>query len=765
MKGKPSVSGTIELLAPAGTPEALDAAIAEGADAVYLGLKSFNARMRSANFAYSQFEGALRTLHRMGRKVYVTVNTVFEQREADRIYQLLKYLAITGPDGIIVQDFGTLIMAKEFRQLKIHASTQMNIASARGANALSRYGVSRIVLARELSMNEIINIRQNTNMELEVFVHGALCASASGLCLFSSFLGGKSANRGLCTQACRRLDTKGEVSPFAPSDHLGSGGQIALPPLRGTLSSLSAPQRPGVSSGQTGYYFSPCDLSLINYVPELAEAGVRALKIEGRMKSAEYVGTVVSAYRIVIDSLGGSGQDRRNAQEEAQQILRNDFARPKTEFFFNTAPCAIFRPEQDGGTGISLGTIIKIKGSQAGRQGLIRDKRFASANTGIKLSAGDSLRFHKADDSRRLAHKLRFAETSGRDGYCIPIPDGFEIGDSVYLIQTRAMTKRYPPVIPKDLSLFKRQPGRDKAPKPEHLSEADEKRLSKKQNTPLKEGIFVQVASVEDLYIVQSQRPAGVILPLNRKNIRPLLDKTPLPFKPDEIMLALDPWFGEEDEGFLSEFCGQLKELGYCSYILNNPGHFSLFKDTNRNQGNEIANKAKKPATLLIAGPWLYTFNAWAASFAASQGVHAFISPLENNRQNLEKTMPGFIRRQVFVTLFAWPPLFRIKTRDKLYGFKHFFDSRGESFSIINGDGSAVVIPGTPFCITDKKPFLIEAGFRRFILDLSGGTFSGSFPLKKKLYKEIIKAAEEGISLSGISRFNWKNGFYTGTNN
>ena len=202
MKGKPS---SVELLAPAGTPEALDAAIAEGADAVYLGLKSFNARMRSTNFAYSQFEGALRSLRRSGRRVYVTVNTVFEQREADRVYQLLKYLDAAGPDGIIVQDFGILMMAREFKHLKIHASTQMNIASTRGVNALSKYGVSRVVLARELSLEEIRSIRQNTNSELEVFVHGALCASASGLCLFSSYLGGKSANRGLCTQACRRL--------------------------------------------------------------------------------------------------------------------------------------------------------------------------------------------------------------------------------------------------------------------------------------------------------------------------------------------------------------------------------------------------------------------------------------------------------------------------------------------------------------------------------------------------------------------------------
>ncbi|MDR0388786.1 MAG: U32 family peptidase, partial [Spirochaetaceae bacterium] len=257
----------IELLAPAGAPEALDAAIGEGADAVYLGLKNFNARMRTSNFAYSQFEGAVRSLHRQGKKIYVTVNTVFEQREEDRIFQFLKYLAAVGPDAIIVQDFGVAALVKEhFPSLKLHASTQMNIASAKGVNLLSRQGFSRVVLARELSLDEIKGVRQETNMELEVFVHGALCISASGLCLFSSFLGGKSANRGNCTQACRRL-----------YHH----------------------------QAEKGYYFSPADLQFLEYVPDLADAGVNALKIEGRMKSAGYVGTVVSAYRRIIDGLDG----------------------------------------------------------------------------------------------------------------------------------------------------------------------------------------------------------------------------------------------------------------------------------------------------------------------------------------------------------------------------------------------------------------------------------------------------------------------------
>jgi putative protease len=710
----------IELLAPAGSPEALDAAVAEGADAIYLGLKAFNARMRSANFAYSQFEGALRALHRMGRRVYVTLNTVFEQREADQMYQLLRYLSSIGPDGIIVQDFGILMMAREFLGLKLHASTQMNIASARGANALSKYGVSRVVLARELSLEEIRAVRQGTNLELETFVHGALCVSASGLCLFSSYLGGKSANRGLCTQACRRLY------------RVESGGG-------GTGGSGGAQT--------TGYYFSPCDLSLIGRIPELAEAGVRSFKIEGRMKSAEYVGTVVSAYRLVIDSLSGGEDEQRRALKDARRVLQNDFARPKTEFFFTpTVSAAFLRPDQDGGTGISLGTIATVRGSGAARRALVKGDGF----TGIVPGPGDSVRFHKADDSRRLTHKLAAAESNGR-GLSISVPEGFEPGDSVYLIQTTAMTRRYPPIIPGDLSPFRRQPGREKAPRPPF---AEGRGSSPERRKALPEGIYAAAAAVEDLYVIQSVRPAAVILPVNRKSAAVLPEDKTLPFKAADIILTLDPYFPQDKENFLRKALERLVECGFSRFILNNPGHISFFP---RDKG-----------LTLIAGPWLYTFNSWALAFTAALGTSAFIAPLEINRQNLEKTIPPRLRSSAFVTLFAWPPLFRIRGVLE-YRFSHFTDSRGESFSLINGNsrgdnsggGSGVVIPDMPFSIVDKRPFLMEAGFRRFILDFSAGVFSGTFPLKKKLYKEVMKAAEEALPLSQISRFNWKNGFFS----
>jgi putative protease len=684
----------------------LDAAVGEGADAVYLGLKSFNARMRSANFTYSQFESCLRSLHRMGRRLYVTVNTVFEQREADRVYQLLKYLAALGPDGILVQDFGIITMVREnFPSLKLHASTQMNIACARGVNLLSRHGFSRAVLARELSLEEIRGIRENTNMELEVFVHGALCMSVSGLCLFSSYLGGKSANRGMCTQACRRFYRK--------------------------------------DSGN-GYYFSPADLELIGKIPALAEAGVNSFKIEGRMKSAEYVGVVVSAYRRVLDSLGSGEEARTRAVREARDFLRSDFARAKTVFLIDGPSLDWLNPEQSGGTGIPLGGLLKIKGREEDRMGLI-------ALGPVTPATGDSIRLHKADDSDRVSHKVTVAEDeksgSGPAGRWISVPEGFETGDEVYLIQTRAMTRRYAPVIPRNPEAFKRAPGRDKAPLPDLQVLKKSGREEKGKKTAFPEGLYAQISKIEDLYILQSSRPAGVMINYHHRLLSRLLgnQKQPLPFGPKDIILVLDPFFPQSLEVELAEAIPALMDKGYRRFVVNNPGHFSLFRDT----GAEF-----------IAGPWFYIFNQWAYSFAAANGAQWFISPLENNRQNLERTFSregpgGGHRSRVFITIYSRPSLFRIRADlGCLYDFGNFSDRREGDFRLISSPQGSLVYPEKPFYIGDKIPFLREAGFSRFILDLSDR------PLKKADYRDLTEAVNNAVPLKGAGRFNWKDGFY-----
>jgi putative protease len=222
----------------------------------------------------------------------------------------------------------------------------------------------------------------------------------------------------------------------------------------------------------------------------------------------------------------------------------------------------------------------------------------------------------------------------------------------------------------------------------------------------------------------------------------------PLPFSPAQMFLVLDPYFPQAESKSLAETVEGLADLGYRYFVVNNLGQFSLF----RNLGQEIH---------LIAGPWLYMFNAWALSFLASLGAEGFISPLENNRQNLERTIDQKkMRPMVFVPVFAWPPLFRIRADlGAVYDFSSFSDNRGERFRLNCGpqrgsQSGSLVIPETPFSITDKISFLKEAGFRRFVIDLSG------WPIKKTDYKDLMQATESGTPLPRVSRFNWKDGFY-----
>ncbi len=679
---------SIELLAPAGSPEALDAAIHEGADAVYLGLKNFNARLRTSNFAYSQFEAAVKSLHRMNKRIYVTVNTVFEQREADRMYQFLKYLVAIGPDGIIVQDFGVARMVRQhFPSLKLHASTQMNVSSSRGANVLSRQGFSRVVLSRELTIDEITMIRERTTMELELFVHGALCVSESGLCLFSSYLGGKSANRGMCTQACRRL--------YRHDD-------------------------------ESGYYFSPADLQLIDQVPVFADIGIASLKIEGRMKSAEYVGTVVSAYRHLLDNLDG---DREQAIEEAKAILKHDFARPKTIFYMDTTgPASWLDPNQAGGTGIPLGVIHKVRGTGLDLRGLLR-------KTSVAIEVGDSIRLHKKDDSDRASHKVSFVEATD-EGVWVSIPENFDIGDSVYIIQTRAMTKRYPSVLPKDLGGFRRMPGREIAP------EVSLPLPAKTEKDLFPEGLYAAVSRIEDLFVLQSAKPVRAMLSYTRSVAKVILEGSgPLPFSKNELILVLDPYYPEKMEGLYSEEIPQLLAKGYQQFVVNNLAHLSLFRNTKAH---------------LIAGPYLYSFNRWSFAQLHEQGLIYKVTPLENNRQNLERTVSENLRPYTFVSLFAYPALFRIRADlSQQYAFEYFSDGKDGNFRLITNEEGSLVVPEQPFSIVDKQEFLKEAGFSRFIVDFSGP------PIKKVDYKDVMSALKAGKGLPNTTRFNWKDGFYS----
>jgi len=702
-----------ELLAPAGNIESLDAAIGEGADAVYLGLKSFNARLRSTNFAWNQFEAAVQSLHRQGKKIYVTVNTVSEEHETERLYRFLSYLNDVGPDGLIVQDYGIIRMAQQFfPKLELHASTQMNVESAAAVNLLSKEGIKRVVLARELGLEEIRQIKASSNAELEIFVHGALCVSESGLCLFSSFLGGKSANRGMCTQACRR---------FYTAD--------------------------GPAGMQQGYYFSPCDLQLIDHIPDLIEAGVDSFKIEGRMKSAEYVGSVVAAYRYLMDHYK---EDKKGSIAAAKRMLATDFARSKTTYWYGfkdvqdgveNAGAAILNPDQAGGTGIYLGVIDALhdaddKTAAAAAENDEKVQMALIRGGSYDPDQGDSIRLHKKDDTGRVSHKVRTVKIDDKGNRWIDIPAGFSHGDSVYLLQTKSMSKRYPRVLPGDISKFRRQPGAERLPV------LDITPVKKDELSYFPEGLYIQVSSIPDVFAVQSAHPIRVIIELNSETIPDLTaGKTVLPFSKKQVILSLDPFCPAGIEQNVKETVEKLYAAGFKTWVANNIAHISMLHTL----GAQI-----------IAGPYLYTFNRWAVSWLENQNLGAFISPLENSRQNLEATFDRPVRARSMITVFAYPALFRMRFKlPKPYDFTYFSDKEGMQFKVNSTPDGSFAMPENPFSIIDKVEFMHSAGFSRFLIDFSKTKVS------KGLFKQVSNAFYKNQVLPETSRFNWKDGFYS----
>ncbi len=257
------MSNRVELLAPAGSMDSLIAAVAAGADAIYMGGSKFGARAYAENFTEEELVKAIDYAHLHHRKIYLTVNTLMKDTEMEELYDYLLPYYLHKLDGVIVQDLGAVrFMRRMFPDMEVHASTQMSLSGSYGAQLMKEQGLPRIVPARELSIDEIKKIKKETGIEIECFVHGALCYCYSGQCLLSSVIGGRSGNRGQCAQPCRLPYTIG---------------------------------------GKTEDYMSLKDLCTIDLLPELIEAGIDSFKIEGRMKHPSYVYSVVSIYRKYID--------------------------------------------------------------------------------------------------------------------------------------------------------------------------------------------------------------------------------------------------------------------------------------------------------------------------------------------------------------------------------------------------------------------------------------------------------------------------------
>lgn len=285
----------IEILAPAGSMEGLIAAIQGGCDAVYIGGQRFGARAYANNLNQEEMIRAIEYAHLHHKKIYMTINTLVKENEFDQLFEYILPFYIHGLDAVIVQDFGVLsYVSRAFPGLEIHASTQMTLTMAQGANQLKEYGVSRLVTSRELQFDEVKEIRENTDLEIEAFVHGALCYSFSGQCLMSSMIGGRSGNRGRCAQPCRMQYKMEEINGEA-------------------------------YKGKATFLLSPKDQCTIYDIPELVESGIDSFKIEGRMKRPEYAAMTAHLYRKYVDMYQEMGSDNyRSYMEKNPEVLEED---------------------------------------------------------------------------------------------------------------------------------------------------------------------------------------------------------------------------------------------------------------------------------------------------------------------------------------------------------------------------------------------------------------------------------------------------------
>lgn len=401
----------VELLAPAGSREALVAAVENGANAIYLAGNAFGARAYASNFDREALREAIHFAHLRKVAIHVTVNTIVADEEMGPLRDYLRFLYEAGADAVLVQDLGVARVAHEtVPDLPLHASTQMSVSSLEGVRALAELGFTRVVLARELSLKEIRHICAHAPVEIETFMHGALCVCYSGQCLMSSMIGGRSGNRGRCAQPCR-----------LPYTLVDEKGQDVL----------------GDKAGS--YLLSPRDLSTIDVIPDLIEAGVSSLKIEGRMKRPEYVATVVRTYREAIDTYyAGKGYVvTQEERDDLAQIFNRDFT---TAYLEGRPGKAMMSDRRPNNRGLLIGRVTAYDW----------DARIVTVKLSGRLGLGDQVDFWVKVGGRVTATISSLRDAEGReveegqagDTVSFAIPSAVRDHDRVFKVYDARLMER-----------------------------------------------------------------------------------------------------------------------------------------------------------------------------------------------------------------------------------------------------------------------------------------------------------------------------------
>ncbi len=795
----------VELLAPAGSLQSFFAAFEYGADAVFCGLTSFSARAKAKNFNLEELEQLVSYAHKIEKKIYVALNTLIQAAELQELVTVLEAIETLGVDGLIIQDLGLYRLAHtHFPKIPLHASTQMLVHNLAGVQILERLGFERVVLARELGLAEISHISKNSHLEIEHFVHGALCYSMSGHCLFSSYMDAKSGNRGRCAQPCRRRY------------HLGK---------------------------ESGFYFSTRDLSAIELIPDLIAAGVMSLKIEGRMKSAEYVAAVVAAYRIVLDTR--QGEEQKGIDKAKRQLEAAMGRKSSPGFLPGLGGADIVLPQVKGGLGKIVGRVERVQ----------RDR--ISFQTGEVIHVGDRLRIQPSNDRAGQGFTVRSlflgnkgCKVVGKNSFVtIPLPPrtpknrAMRIGleDQIFKVATgktftlseeacrrklrtaAGHTNDVSLYVECDESLstitikasvqglqFQKTYGVDMIPatrtplsyetllkvfshsgvstlsfadlrmgelppvviKPSRLKairrdfygelggllgDAQEKIRETRERQVIAELLPRQsygegatpVQELKQLYIV-TDHASDLDLVMDHPELGFIfpLETT---FLKAAANLSLGHRAGQQVVWELPSICFDANWITLEQSLREAIGQgFSAFRLNNIGQFKLFASSVKFQ---LMAGPWLYSLNRETHSFLAERGCSTVCLSIEDDKENIIKLLQGADSRALLGTVYGRVDLFTSRISGIAQrGDVSVRNDQGQQFHLRENQGLTLTIAEKPFSLLGSCGELRDMGLDNFILDLRGvgfGTNAG---------KGIVEAFREDRSLPATVELNFTRG-------
>jgi putative protease len=717
----------MELLAPAGTLPAFEAALNEGADAVYIGAPGLNARALARDFTFAEIAAMTDHAHGRGKKLYVAMNSLMKEDEVRLALESLLSLARIEPDALIIQDLGILYLVRRFfPELKVHASTLMTVNNSMAAGYLKNLGFERIVLARELSLEEIRTIHCRSDVPLEIFIHGAMCFSYSGLCRFSSLHGGKSSLRGQCVQPCRRR------YDWLPSGKRSIGSH-------------------GSKGG--GYLFSMNDLSGIDYLAEAREAGVVSLKIEGRLKSVEYVRNTVRAYRLAIEALDAAPAQRVAMLQDAHRYLDAAMGRKRSSGFFKMGnEEQLIIPRLSGSTGEVVGKVVRLEETRGPRT-----ERSVSLQVSLQAAVklGDRLRLYEERTGNRKSFTLRSLEFKGRKvdqasaGQTVTIkPSDIELGSLrqpfhgiLFRVDVSGRTE-------KQHSALMRSAAKLQLPQPDPATvdkllaalamgaedrAGTGKRVSGqpqsgrgnpgRKRTVLPEW-WIKVQSLESLAQRYPFKVDRVLLDLTKSNVEHFIQgrQRSKPRHPS-LVWALPPVLGEEKLSWYRDAVQQLRLQGAEHFQISHVGQIALFADA----GQPLAG-----ANLEIYGD--YTCNALnsaALRMYATSGLSGVQFSLETDRTTLAEALAHFTRStrpqgvkgmKVGLYVYGRPPLFSARLdAPHFQGQRTFASPRGERFYLDRRGETLYAFSHIPFSLLQYADELTQMGIDYLVVDVSHG--------------------------------------------